>query len=302
METHARTILIVEDSQIDARIAENCLKKGGDWRVVRVTNGREALDAIPQIQPDVIVTDMIMPVLDGLALVTEVERSYPHIPVVLMTSKGSEEIAGDALERGAASYVPKIHMSQVLVETVRRVLDAAEDSNQFAAPLHLATRNDIEFVIPNDAGAIRSVAVYLQSAVTGIAIPDRRQSYQVRTGVEEAMLNAMYHGNLELGPDELCDPGRRESLMHIRLSEAQYRDRRIFVFAMIDALRISFEIRDEGPGFDVSRLPGPGDRSHFDCSSGRGLALMRAFFDSVEYGPTGKEVRLVKEVVRQAGV
>jgi CheY-like chemotaxis protein/anti-sigma regulatory factor (Ser/Thr protein kinase) len=265
--------------------------------VVRAGNGREALNAIPETQPDVIVTDMIMPELDGLALVTEVERAYPHIPVVLMTSKGSEEIAGEALERGAASYVPKIHMSQHLVETVRRVLEMAEDTNQFSAPLHLAVRNDIEFVISNDVNSIRSVAVYLQTAVAGIAVPDRRQSYQLRSGVEEAMLNAMYHGNLELGPEELVDPARREARVHVRQSEAMYRDRRIFVHATIEPGRLAFEVRNEGPGFDVSRLPKPGDTSHFDHASGRGLALMRAFFDSVDYDPSGRQVRLSKQIV-----
>lgn len=298
METQTSTILIVEDSQIDARIAESCLKRGGNWRIVRAANGREALDVIPRMQPDVIVTDMIMPELDGLALVTAVERNYPHIPVVLMTSKWSEEIAGEALERGAASYVPKIHMSQDLVETVRRVLVVAEDSNQFAAPLHLAVRNEIEFVLCNELSDIRSVAVYLQMAVTGIAVPDRRQSYQIRTGIEEAMLNAMYHGNLELGPKDLADATHRENLIHIRLSEAHYRERRIFVHATIEPRRLAFEIRNEGPGFDVNCLPAPEDTSHFDHATGRGLALMRAFFDTVEYDSSGRQVSLVKEISR----
>jgi CheY-like chemotaxis protein len=78
----------------------------GDIRVVHAGNGRDALEKIKSAPPDLVVTDLVMPEMDGLELVKEVRRTYPTIPVILMTAHGSEEIAAAALKAGAASYVP----------------------------------------------------------------------------------------------------------------------------------------------------------------------------------------------------
>ena len=56
----------------------------------------------------------------------------------------------------------------------------------------------------------------------------------------------------------------------------------------------SFIIRDEGPGFDPSKLPDPTDARNLGKPSGRGLLLIRTFMDEVGYNPSGNEIRLIK--------
>ena len=79
---------------------------------VYVHDGREALAAIQRDPPDLVLTDLQMPEMNGLELVVAIRTTYPAIPVILMTAHGSEEIAMEALQKGAASFVPKKNLAQ----------------------------------------------------------------------------------------------------------------------------------------------------------------------------------------------
>src|ERR1700730_9966939 len=109
------TLLVVDDSAMDRRLVGGILDKNPEWTVLYAVNGKEALAEIENNIPDLVLTDMQMPEMNGLQLVTTVKEEYPLIPVVLMTAQGSEEIAVQALRAGAASYVPK----RVVTEEVR---------------------------------------------------------------------------------------------------------------------------------------------------------------------------------------
>ena len=75
-------------------------------------------------------------------------------------------------------------------------------------------------------------------------------------------------------------------------------NRRIRVTAHITPEEMEISIRDEGSGFDPSKLPDPTDPENLDRPCGRGVMLMRAFMDDVRYNETGNEVTLVRKRVR----
>ena len=72
--------------------------------------------------PAVVLTDLTMPEMDGIELVRRVRLLHPHIPVILMTAYGSEEVAMEALRAGAANYIPKRLLARDLVQTLRKIL------------------------------------------------------------------------------------------------------------------------------------------------------------------------------------
>ena len=112
------TVLVVDDSPIDRQLVGGLLKQDTDWTVTYAGDGAAALDSIRTSPPDIVVTDLQMPEMTGLELVIAVRKSFAQVPVVLMTGKGSEEIAVEALHAGAASYVPKRALATMLVDTV----------------------------------------------------------------------------------------------------------------------------------------------------------------------------------------
>src|SRR3954454_24555876 len=119
------TVLVVDDSVFDHHVIDRLLKPVEGLRVVYATGGREALRAVEQESPALILTDLIMPDMDGLELVQQVRGRFPSIPVVLMTAFGSEEAAMRALRAGAANYIPKRDLARDLVETVQQILHVA---------------------------------------------------------------------------------------------------------------------------------------------------------------------------------
>src|SRR5689334_3334319 len=98
----AYQVLIAEDSPTQAQQPQFILEDQG-YEVETAGNGLEALAAIERRRPDIVVTDLEMPQMNGLKLVETVKAKYASIPIVLMTAFGSEEIAALALRKGAAS-------------------------------------------------------------------------------------------------------------------------------------------------------------------------------------------------------
>src|SRR5439155_2198335 len=120
-------VLVVDDSPVDRRLAGSILenRSGPDGKkepsgitVVYANDGKEGLAAVGREKPDLVVTDLQMPHMTGLELVEAIKDEYPTVPVIIMTAHGSEEIARQALQVGAASYVPKRDLAHELVATV----------------------------------------------------------------------------------------------------------------------------------------------------------------------------------------
>src|SRR5947208_1307863 len=121
------TVLVVDDAAVDRKLAGGLLARGHGLTVEFAASGEEALERMAAARPALVVTDLVMPGMTGLELVTRLAADYPQTPVVLMTGKGSEDIAVKALQAGATSYVPKAALHQHLLETVQDVLEMVSD-------------------------------------------------------------------------------------------------------------------------------------------------------------------------------
>lgn len=113
-------VLIVDDSLTQRVLIQSLLENAG-FRVTAACDGREALAAVRGERPELIVTDLEMPEMDGLDLVRAIKHEFSDLPVVLATAMGSETIAAEALRLCTASYVPKSSPSD-LVPTIQRLL------------------------------------------------------------------------------------------------------------------------------------------------------------------------------------
>lgn len=110
--------------------------------------------------------------------------------------------------------------------------------------------------------------------------------------LDEALINALVHGNLEISSELREHEGAYEEQIQQRLSEPPYCHRSVFVSAEFTPVSARFVIRDEGPGFDPTQLPDPTDPENLLRPYGRGVLLMRAFMHDVAYNAQGNEVTL----------
>jgi CheY-like chemotaxis protein len=285
------TVLVVDDSPVDRRLAGGLLERFG-CTVQYAADGTEAVQQIAQRPPDLVLTDLQMPGMDGLQLVAAIKSEYPLVPVVLMTAQGSEEIAARALRQGAASYVPKRKLAEDLVPTLQRIWLGSLEDQTHPQLMHYLETSTAVFVLANDLTLIKALVNHLQQMLRCLPLADETERLRVGIALEEALTNACWHGNLEVGSALAgADRDAQEQLARQRLGEAPYRDRRIRVSATISRTEAVFVIRDEGPGFDVSQIATVPDAEH---DAGRGVILMRTIMDEVRYNDAGNEVTLIK--------
>jgi CheY-like chemotaxis protein/anti-sigma regulatory factor (Ser/Thr protein kinase) len=290
------SVLVVDDSVTDRHLAAGLLRKAPDFAVFEAVDGRDALAKLELHLPDLVVTDMMMPEMNGLELVEEVKEQYPLIPIILMTSQGSEEIAVEALQKGAASYVPKRLLASELIEIVDRVLTAADEVRGRARLMNRMSRYEYSFTLENQLDLVCAVSSFLREEAIRLRLVSKPECLRLGVAVEEALLNAYYHGNLEIS-SELRERDHRlyHETAERRSREAPWSDRRIYVAVKITPTQAIYTVRDEGRGFDPSSLPDPTDPANLDRPCGRGLLLMRTFMDNVIYNDRGNEVTLFKE-------
>lgn len=296
-------ILVVDDSAMDRRVAGGLLERRQGWTVHFAQDGREGLDFLSRRSPDLILTDLQMPEVNGLELVEAVKRDHPLIPVILMTAQGSEAIAVQALERGAASYVPKRDLAADLVLIVERVLAVAGERRTRRSLMQRMQAMAATYVLNNDPAILTSLVAHLQGVIYDMGLLGESERLRVGVALEEALLNAAYHGNLEVSSAlREQDHSAYYELARARAKTAPYSDRAVHVDVDFSPRGLTYTVRDEGPGFDPSTLPDPTDPNYIDRPCGRGLLLMRTFMDGVKYNDRGNEVTLLKETTPMAAV
>src|ERR1043165_4802529 len=225
-ETTMTTALIVDDSAVDRHRVGGLLTKHSSWTASYAANVEEALAALEQRIPDVVLTDLRMPGRNGLDLVEEVKRRYPSLPVILMTAFGSEDIAILALERGAASYVPKRNLSRQLHQTVEYVLEVAQATRGHQRMLEALTSSESSFRLGNDSSLIPHVIGHLRANLVGLKLCDDNEAIRVGVALREALVNAIHHGNLEVSSQVLeQDAHAYNDLIAQRSQQPPYKDR-----------------------------------------------------------------------------
>ena len=291
------TALVVDDSAMDRRLAGTLLKRAG-IEPAYAENGVAALEHVERQAPDIVVTDMQMPEMDGLELVRAIRARFPHVPVILMTAHGSEEVAVKALQLGAASYVPKRSLAHDLVSTVRGVLELALATRASLRLIESLESIESRFVLANDVTAIPVLVGHLESDLTRLKLCDETELLQIGVALREALVNAIYHGNLELSSSlrEIEGGKPYHDLAAQRRQLPPYCDRRVRITALQRRHEVRYVITDEGPGFDPTGLPDPTDISQIERVSGRGLLLIRTFMDDVQHSAAGNEITMVKHL------
>ena len=174
-------ILVVDDSLADRKLAGGLLEKNPKFDISFAENGQLAVDQLNQGLPDLVLTDLQMPELNGLQLVSEIQRNFPQVPVILMTATGSEKIAVQALQKGAASYVRKASLARSLVDTVERVLVAAGEEEAHAEAMRQLVSNEFIFNLDMDLSLLGPLVKFLQKITRMAGVCDATES--VRLGV-----------------------------------------------------------------------------------------------------------------------
>jgi len=118
-----KLIVVIDDEEDILKLLEYNLTREG-YRVISIPEGKEGLDTVRELVPDLIVLDLMLPGLHGLDLcrIIKNDKYLAHIPIVMLTAKGEEEDIVTGLELGADDYITKPFSIHVLIARIRAVL------------------------------------------------------------------------------------------------------------------------------------------------------------------------------------
>lgn len=103
------SVLVVEDAAFIRSLIVKTLKKNGVRNITQATNGKQALDAVTVMRPDLIISDLNMPVMNGVELLGKLQRHDDHkgIPFVVLTSQTNDATFKKIMSMGAADFIRK---------------------------------------------------------------------------------------------------------------------------------------------------------------------------------------------------
>jgi DNA-binding response OmpR family regulator len=122
--TDSKTILVVDDEPRYVSLVEINLTTDG-YQVRTASDGQQAVDSVAEDQPDLILLDIMMPVMDGFTACERI-REFSSVPIIILTAKGEERDRVRGLDAGADDYIVKPFSAQELLARVRAVLRRAE--------------------------------------------------------------------------------------------------------------------------------------------------------------------------------
>jgi DNA-binding NarL/FixJ family response regulator len=126
-----KRLLIADDHALVREGMRAMLASEQNLEVVgEAENGREALQLCRELRPDLILMDVRMPEMDGLAATQEIKGEYPETRILILTTHESPEYLMDAIRAGASGYVLKDSTKQRLLDAVRRVISGESPVNE----------------------------------------------------------------------------------------------------------------------------------------------------------------------------
>lgn len=117
-------VLICDDQEIVCEGLQTILNAYDDIEVVGIAhNGEEALNQIPEAEPDIVLMDLKMPVMNGIIATRNIQQKYPHIHVLVLTTYRDDEWVFDAVRSGASGYLLKDTPPDELIKAIRGTIE-----------------------------------------------------------------------------------------------------------------------------------------------------------------------------------
>ena len=293
METSMPMILLADDSELHRNFILEVLKKEPlDWIIEAVSSAEEAMGLMRHMAFDVIITDVVMSGMSGLDLVNQVHRQPKRVPIIVISGEDDPTAAIEALKRGAASYVAKKDLASRLGETVRQVLDASRFELNYQNLIGCAEEMRFKFSLKNDPDLVQPLVGLVQRMSDGMNLLASDSRTRLGIAIDEALVNAICHGNLELSEEEMKEvhghlhSGTRSDAIENRRNKSPFCERHVHVSLGLSLEGIKIVVRDDGRGFSRDAISLTNEH--------RGITLIQNLVDKASYNEAGNELTLVK--------
>jgi DNA-binding response OmpR family regulator len=273
-----KKLLIVDDDPSIHELIRAMLAEDG-WQIDGVHNGEEALNKLKAQSYDLVLTDILMPGMDGLTLLSRLRSQQPNAHVVVMTVKNTPDHIVGSLRNDAAGYVSKPFTRDILKETLHNALSTKFDHDD------IKILSDKPYWVSLQVRCKLSTADRLTQFIRELPSDlDPEEREPIATAFRELLMNAIEHGGK-------LDPKKTVDLSYIRTARC-----------------IVYYLRDPGEGFQMDKLQHAAIANspdqpyrHLEMREqmgirpgGFGLLMTKNFADELIYSGKGNEVILIK--------
>lgn len=288
-------ILLVDDDEISLTLLESILAQAG-YEVLPATDGLKGLRRFIESAPELVITDIQMPGMDGLQLLQAIRERCARTIVIMNTALGSEEYAVQALRERANDYLSKPVNAPALLGLMRKYAAAIEAEQRDRQVSSYIERREMAMTIDNCLELAPDVSSMMADQAAGVLSGDDLP--MIRMALLELITNAIEHGNLGISKATktalLQNGNDYMAYLRQRMSDPELGRRRVRIQSRIERTLCEWVITDEGKGFDWRELPREFTPEILFATHGRGVLLSRLQFDEMEYLGTGNIVRVRK--------
>ncbi len=263
-------ILVVDDDPDIRLLLSEVLASNPKFRVVIAENGLKGLEKIKTEIFDVVITDIKMPVMDGIEMLQNIRKLQPEMPVVIMSGYAEFHHLAKALELGASNFIRKPFDFEEVFQVILKILKIKD---KFVKQSRIFPHITIETMIrfPSDTELVDGIAVYLTIDLINYNMCNVVEVNNIRLSIHEALMNAIEHGN------------------------KMDRSKQVQIIKKVDHDSIVFHIIDEGDGFDLNKVPDPTLPENIMNPRGRGILLISSFMDEMAFDQGGRELIITKK-------
>jgi len=129
----AERLLVVDDEPNMLRLLKTILMDKTGYEVVTTNNPLEVSKLLQEAPFDLVITDLKMPLVDGIDLVDIIKKIDPRLPIIIITAYGTIETAEEAIQKGAYDFITKPFRKETILITIKRALEWKRMQGELAA-------------------------------------------------------------------------------------------------------------------------------------------------------------------------
>ncbi len=261
-------VLVVDD---DREVLSTLAEILSELRLNPITaaDGAEAIDKIKTRKIDLIITDLMMPNIDGFGLIEKTRQLNVNIPIAVISGHGEVNNVVNALSHGAYNFITKPFTIKEIENIVKRGLRLRE----FSLGTHRLLEgisNYTEMEIPSYPHLLPSAALYIVRECQWRGVEDETFLSNMSICIDELLNNALIHGN------DLDETKK----IHVKL--------------VFDHEKITVTIEDEGEGFEYNNLLSEFTENSETLPTKRGLFIVNYLMDELSFNEKGNKITMVK--------
>ena len=309
MELLRKRIIVADDEELIREVIRKAIERFLGYEVIEAVDGVDALEKVERLTPNLLITDIRMPRMDGMQVLEEIRTRGLDLPVVILTGYGQIEDALKAIKLGAKGFMKKPFDLSHIITLIESIFTTVDEREDISAVMAFVRSGSLTLQVPNNFLNLEKVVNYVISVIRSTWQVGRNELNDLRVAFYEAVVNAFEHGNLKIDKSEKerCLLKGHSVYRKYLLEQMQLEENKgkfITCFVNIDPVRVEVAVLDEGDGFDHSRAYEDFEGmspDEFMKTYGRGLFLIRKLVDEVSFNEKGNLIKLVKYRPRLGG-